>query len=146
MSSTPEAVEEILARLARDIEKAVHAMYRSEAGASTTQVRTEHFVSDASDRIGAFLKSTPSAAGAGPTPRFTAAVVASSISGDGADGDWSADEAAAVTKCIMAWLPIGPPSSAKPESRCLAPGKELLPSWGEREVARNAVRKVPVRQ
>jgi hypothetical protein len=143
---TPEAVDEILAKLAKDVEKAVHSMYRSEVGVNTTQIRTEHFVTDARDRIGAFLKSSPAAAAGAAPPRFTAAVAASSISGDGADGGWSADEAAAVTKCIMAWLPIGSPSSAKPESKCMAPGKELLPSWGEREVARNAVRKVPVRQ
>lgn len=152
MSSTPEAVDEILAKLAKDVESAVHSMYRREVGPSTAQVRTEHFVSDARERIGAFLKSLPpgSALGqrapSGPAARFSAANAASSSSGDGADGGWSVEEAAAVNKCLTAWLPIGPPSSAKPDSRCMAPGRELIPTWGERELARNAVRKVPVRQ
>ena len=147
MSDTPEAVEEILAKLAKDIESAVHSMYRGQVGANTKQVRTEHFVSDAVDRISAFMKSSPSAQVPGaPPPRFTAAVAASSLAGDGSDADWSTDEAAAVTKCLTAWLPMGAPSSADPDSKCLPSGKELLPTWGERELARAAVRKVPVRQ
>lgn len=147
MSDTPEAVEEILAKLAKDIEAAVHSMYRGNVGQDTAQVRTEHFVTDARDRITAFLKSSPSANVPGAPPqRFTAAVAASSVGGDGGDARWSADEAAAVTKCLMAWLPLGLPASAEPDSKCLPSGKELLPTWAERELARAAVRKVPVRQ
>lgn len=147
MSSIPEAVEEILAKLAKDIESAVHAMYRREVGANTAQVHTEHFVTDARERIAAFMKSTtPSAQTAGAPPRFSAVIAASSIAGDGTDAGWSPEEAAAVTKCLMAWLPLGSPSSAAPDSKCMAAGKELLPTWGERELARGAVRKVPVRQ
>lgn len=147
MSDTPEAVEEILTKLAKDIEAAVHAMYQGHVGQNTAQVRTEHFVADACERIAAFMKSSPSANVPGAPPqRFTVAVAASSVAGDGGDAAWSAEEAAAITKCLMAWLPLGLPSNAEPDSKCLASGKELLPTWAERELARAAVRKVPVRQ
>lgn len=146
-SPVPEAVDEILSKLAKDIESAVHSMYRGQVGANTAQVRTEHFVTDARERISAFMKSTPPAQVPGaPPPRFSAVVAASSIAGDGGDAGWSAAEAAAVTKCLMAWLSIGAPTTTAPDSKCMASGKELLPTWGERELARAAVRKVPVRQ
>lgn len=146
MSDTPEAVEEILTKLAKDIEAAVHSMYRGQVGTNTAQVRTEHFVTDARERIAAFLKSMPSANVPGAPPqRFTAAVTASTVAAAAGDAGWSAEEAAAVTKCLMAWLPLGLPSNAEPDSKCLASGKELLPTWAERELARAAIRKVPVR-
>lgn len=146
MSTMPEAVEGILAKLAKDVEQAVHAMYRRQAGPDTTMVRTEHMVRDAADRVASFLKSTPAAPAPGAPPqRFTASVVASSIAAEGTEGGWTGDEAQAITKCIMAWLPMGSPTSAKPDSRCMAPGKELIPTWGEREIARQAVRKVAVK-
>jgi hypothetical protein len=147
MSPTPEAVEEILAKLAKDIESAVHSMYRGQVGPNTAQVRTEHFVADARERISAFMKSSPSAHVPGAPPqRFTAAVAASSVAGDGGNAVWTPEEAAAITKCLMAWLPLGSPSSAAPDSRCMPSGKELLPTWGDREMARAAVRKVSVKQ
>ena len=147
MSATPEAVEEILAKLAKDIESAVHSMYRGQVGANTKQVRTEHFVSDARDRISAFMKSSPAAHVPGAPPqRFTAAVAASSIGGDGSDAAWTTEEAAAVAKCLTAWLPMGAPSTVALDSKCMPSGKDLLPTWAEREMARAAVRKVPVRQ
>jgi hypothetical protein len=147
MSDTPEAVEGILAKLAKDVEAAVQSMYQGHVGQNTAQVRTEHFVTDACERISAFMKSSPSANVPGAPPqRFTAAVAASSIGGDGVDARWSTEEASAVTKCLMAWLPLGLPSNTEPDSKCLASGKDLLPTWAERELARAAVRKVPVRQ
>ena len=141
MSATPEAVEEVLAKLAKDIESAVHALYRRQVGPSTAQVRTEHFVADARERIAAFLKSSPAPSTSGAQPRFTQALVPSAPPGDAGTG-WTVDEAAAVTKCIVAWLPAWSPSSAKPDARCMAPGRELIPTWGERELARQAARKI----
>jgi hypothetical protein len=52
------------------------------------------------------------------------------------------DDLAALRKCVLAWLPMGAPSQAAADSRCIAAGRELLPSWGEREAARNALAKV----
>jgi hypothetical protein len=37
---------------------------------------------------------------------------------------------------------MGAPSQTAPDSRCIAAGRELLPNWGEREAARNALAKV----
>jgi hypothetical protein len=142
MSGLPDAVDDVLAKLAKDVEAAVHAMYRGKVGAHTAKVRTGHLVTDARARIAQSLGAAPSPAD--PQQRFSAAVVASAKLGDGAGVEWSGEEAAAVTKCILAWLPIGSPASAKPDSRCTPPGRELIPTWGERELAREAVRKVAV--
>lgn len=142
-SPVPVAVEEVLARLAKDVEAAVHAMYRREVGPTTAQVRTEHFVRDARDRLAAFLQSTAAPPVSGVHPRFKAVSAATALPAGSPDAGWSADEAAAVMKCIMGWLPIGSPTSAKPDTRCVAAGSQLLPTWAEREAARLALRKVP---
>jgi hypothetical protein len=54
----------------------------------------------------------------------------------------SAEEAAAITRCIMAWGPMGNPSEAALDSRCAPGAKELVPSWGDREKAREALRRL----
>jgi hypothetical protein len=54
----------------------------------------------------------------------------------------SAEEAASITRCIMAWGPMGNPSEAAADSRCAPGAKELVPSWGDREKAREAVRRL----
>ncbi|NUQ21188.1 MAG: hypothetical protein HOQ09_09530, partial [Gemmatimonadaceae bacterium] len=54
----------------------------------------------------------------------------------------SADDATAITRCVMAWLPMVAPNSAGPYSRCVAAARELFPTWGERERARDAVRRL----
>jgi hypothetical protein len=140
----PDAVETVLAKLAKDVETAVHAMYRREVGPSTAKVRTEHFVNDAVERLAAFVKSTPGRASSSPIQRFSAVVAPNPTPAEGGTAQWSADEAAAVTKCVMGWLPMGSAKSATPESKCMAPGKDLIPTWGEREAARNAIRRVAV--
>lgn len=137
--STPEAVEEILAKLAKDVEAAVHALYRNQAGTSTTKVRTENFVDDARKRIAAFVQGDTTPRASGAHQRFSAVELAAPSTGGA--GEWTADDVSAVTKCVMAWLPMGPPTSAAADSRCIAAGRELLPSWGERETARAALRK-----
>ncbi len=141
INTDPNSLEGILRKLAKEVEVAVHTMYRREAGAGTMQVRTERFVFEARDRIAA----ATGASGA-PVPvaqrRFTPVVAASAVEGAGTSAEWTADEAAAVTKCILAWLPMGPPAAAAPDSRCIAPGRELIPLWREREAARQAVGRV----
>jgi hypothetical protein len=144
MDEMQAGVEAVLARLAKDVETAVHAMYRREVGPNTAKVRTDHLVADARARLASALPDlhlVPPPA----SPRFSAAAVASPSADSASFTGWTADEKAAITKCIMGWLPMGPPASAKADSRCLAPGKELIPNWGERELARDAVQRVPVR-
>ena len=152
MNTDPDSLEAILAKLAKDVENAVHAMYRRQAGPNTTQVRAERFVLEARDRIAGSANARV-AAPSGALPRFTGAAVAGAVGSTvGSTGEstgeaagWTADEAAAVTKCIRAWLPMGAPSSAAPESRCVAPGRELIPLWRERELARQAAGRVQAR-
>ncbi len=140
MNTEPDALEAILAKLAKDVEIAVHTLYRRQAGPDTTQVRTERFVREARDKIAGVASAT----GVTPTgsyPRVTPSV-ASPAQAAGGSVSWSPDETAAVTKCVLAWLPMGSPSSATPDSRCIAPGRELIPLWGEREMARQAVKRI----
>jgi hypothetical protein len=37
---------------------------------------------------------------------------------------------------------MGGPTTTSPDSPCIAPGKMLIPTWGERERARDAVKKL----
>jgi hypothetical protein len=145
MSGTPGTIDEILARLAKDVESAVHAMYRRQVGPGTARVRTEQFVAEARSRLAA-AGAQPDVAlrsGSGPMQRFSAVTAADATPAASAEA-WTSAEAAAVVKCVMGWLPAGSPSSAKPDSRCVPAGRELVPAWGERELARAAIRKVPV--
>ncbi len=69
-------------------------------------------------------------------PSVAAPVVAGSAFG------WGSDDSEAVMKCINAWLPMGGPTSTAPDTKCIAAGKMLLPTWAERERAREAVRRL----
>jgi hypothetical protein len=71
-----------------------------------------------------------------PRPSVSAPALA------GAAYGWTKEESDAVLKCITAWLPIGGTQSTAPDTVCIAAGKMLLPTWGERERARAAVKKI----
>mgnify|MGYP001350115380 FL=1 len=45
-------------------------------------------------------------------------------------------------KCITGWIPMGSPRDAAAESKCVAAMRELTPTWGQREKAREAVRRI----
>jgi hypothetical protein len=60
----------------------------------------------------------------------------------GAAVGWAREEGDAVMKCINAWLPMGSPRDAPPDSKCIAAARELAPTWGQREKAREAVRRI----
>ena len=60
----------------------------------------------------------------------------------GAAPGLTAAEATAIMRCVMGWLPMGAPNAAAPESRCVAAARELFPTWGDREMARQAVKRV----
>ena len=139
----------ILEKLARDVESAVHALYRGEVRQATAKARTDQLVHEARTALAALR----SAGGRGPTPATTPAVPArpaprissprpavSAPMHAGAAFGWTTEDSDAVLKCIMSWLPVGGPASTASDSKCIAPGRMLIPTWGERERAREAVR------
>jgi hypothetical protein len=128
MTQAEQQLEQILDRLVRDVETSVHSLYRGDHRQNTMQVRSESHRKIARDALLPLV---------GGTPRGTP-IAPSSVNG----ASFTPDEVAAITRCIMAWLPMGAPTSADPQSRCVAAAKELAPSWGEREKARSAVRRL----
>ena len=142
----PENIDDILAKLAKDVENAVHSLYRGEMRQHTAKARTGQFVLDAKSKVAEALgTATAAVSGAvaggaqvatSPRPSVSAPVAAGAAQG------WTAEESDAVLKCINAWLPIGGPQSTPTDTLCIAPGKMLIPTWGERERAREAVRKL----
>jgi hypothetical protein len=139
-------IDQILDQLAKDVETAVHSLYRGEMRQNTAKARTDHLVQDARAKAAEVLQTMASAIsgapGRRPTPIATSPhprVSAPAVAG-GAFG-WTQEESDAVFKCITAWLPMGGPQSTAPDTLCIAPGKMLIPTWGERERAREAVKK-----
>jgi len=143
----PSDIDQILEKLAKDVEAAVHSLYRGEVRQNTARLRTSHIVQDARAKVAEALGTAASAvagepprrptpAGAGPRASISAPALA------GAAHGWSKEDSDAVLKCITAWLPLGGPQSTSPDSLCIAAGKMLLPTWGERERARDAVKRI----
>ena len=169
---TPE-IERLLEKLVKDVELAVHALYRGEVRQNTQKARTSHLLSDAKTALGVAVgRPTPPpgiAAVAPPVPvsasfgRPTTAIpggplftgqtgavpamtgprpTVSTPKNTGVVPGWSVQDRDAVVKCINAWLPMGGPASTPSETKCIPAGKMLQPTWGERELAREAVRKL----
>ncbi len=130
--------ERILAKLAKDVEAAVHALYRGDVRQATARARTDGFVRDAASALRAVADPAPVAAptSASPRPSVAAPVPA------GASAGWTREEGEAVLKCITAWVPMGPPATTDPASKCVSATRELTPTWGQRELARAAIRKL----
>lgn len=125
MSASPKALGDIIDKLARDVEAAVHALYRGDVRQNTAKARTEVHRKAARDAVAQLVgNGTAPSAPAGPAPTL------------------AAEEIEALTRCIMAWLPMGAPNAATDDSRCVPAGRELMPSWGEREKARQAARRL----
>jgi hypothetical protein len=131
-----DAIDEVLNRLARDVEAAVHAMYRGDVRQQTAKVRTGQLVRDAAEALRAAIGASAPAAGPSVANRPAALSMA------GAAVGWNREEGEAVMKCVTAWQPMGSPATAPPESRCIAPAREMVPTWSERERAREALRKI----
>jgi hypothetical protein len=127
MSPTSEAqLNSIIEKLVKDVELSVHAMYRGDVRQNTARARTD------THRRAAYEALRPLVAdGGSPAPAPAAGGAA-----------LTADEATAIMRCIMGWLPMGAPNAAAPDSRCVAAARELFPTWGERERARQAVKRV----
>ena len=139
-------IEPILQKLAKDVEAAVHSLYRGEMRQNTAKARTSHLIQDAQAKVAAALGQATAAVTGEPLRRPTPVATSprpSSFAPAVAGGNfgWTKEESDAVMKCVMAWLPMGGPQSTPPESPCIPPGKMLIPTWGERERAREALKK-----
>lgn len=137
MSNADYLLDSILEKLVKDVELGVHAIYRGDARQETMRLRTDEYRKAAR----AALAPLVGAATAGPSGPGQSTHTPIPHLALGAFG-LAPDEAAALTKCIMAWLPVGPPSATQPGTRCLPAGKELVPSWGEREKAREGIKRL----
>lgn len=126
-----QQLDEILEKIIRDVELSVHAFYRGELRQDTQRVKNDAVRKAARQALMPLLASDTSgdARASAPPPA------------DAASGVLSPDETAAALRCVIAWLPMGAPSTASPQSRCMPAGRELAPSWGEREKARLALRR-----
>jgi hypothetical protein len=139
----PSEFDRLLEKLVKDVEAAVHALYRGEVRQSTAKARTDHLLNDARVALaaaalgggaGPALSEKPS--GPSPRPRISAPMHAGVALG------WTTPDSDAVIKCIQAWLPVGGTASTPPDSKCIAAGKMLIPTWAERELAREAVKRI----
>ena len=161
MAGASDSLDRVLDKLIRDVEQAVHALYRGDVRQQTAKARTDGHRTAARRALQELLAGAgsvaPAAAGGAPVMAgaFGARPVAPPYTGPGpADpfaphapvaaggGSLTADEATAITKCVMAWLPMGPPNTVPPDSRCVPAAKELAPSWQIRELAREAIRRL----
>jgi hypothetical protein len=143
----PANIDPILEKLAKDVEAAVHSLYRGEMRQNTAKARTGHLVQDARAKVAEALGAAAAAVSGEPVRRPTPvatsprpSVAAPALAG--AAFGWTKEDSDAVFKCINAWLPMGGPQSTAPDTLCIAPGKMLIPTWGERERAREAVKKI----
>jgi hypothetical protein len=143
----PQEVDRILEKLAKDVEAAVHALYRGEVRQATAKARTGHLLTSARTALADAIAGTAAPApnqslrpatpvASSPRPSVAAPMVAGGALG------WDKAEGDAVLRCITAWLPMGGPASTPADTKCIPAGKMLVPTWGEREQAREAVRRV----
>ena len=132
-----DRLEEVIKALVRDVAAGVHAMYRGDIRQQTAQVRMSAFVTQAREALLPLLTN-----GGGATSSRHPGSVGSLQPPPRGSEPLSAEEASAITRCIMAWGPMGNPSDATPDSRCVPGAKELVPSWGDREKARDALRRL----
>lgn len=129
MSEAARQLEEILDKLVREVEAGVHAMYRGDVRQQTLRSKSDTYRRAARDELLPLIGLEPRPSGSATTSGAQGAALAP-------------DEVAAITRCIMGWLPMGAPTAASPQSRCVPAAKELAPSWGEREKARLAMKRV----
>jgi len=134
-----DKLDEVIKSLVRDVAAGVHAMYRGDIRQQTAQVRMSAFVAQARESLLPLLgRGNGGVSGLQPTHVGSLQPPAPG----GGPQTLSGEEAASVTRCIMAWGPMGNPSEATPDSRCVPGAKELVPSWGDREKAREALRRL----
>ena len=121
-----EQLNAVIDKLVKDVELAVHAMYRGDVRQNTARARTDGHRRAAYEALRPLI--------GGPSPAAPA--------GKTSGAALTAEESSAITRCIMAWLPMGSPSAAAPDSRCVAASRELMPTWGERDRAHQALKRL----
>lgn len=141
------AIDRVLDKLARDVESSIHAFYRGDVRQHTQRVKSDTFVREARQALlpllGASNGGTAQGSGwAAGSPASSVAAASSAVSSAASGAALTSDEIAAATRCVMAWLPMGPPTTAAPESRCVSAAREMSPTWGERENARLALKRL----
>jgi len=140
-----DEIEQVLDKLVKNVEASVHALYRGDLRQETAKARTGGLARDAAEAIRAQLGATGAPA-APPTPSAPSAPSPagrpSAPTSIGALIGWTREEGDAVMKCVTAWLSMGAPSSTTPEAKCIPAGREMVPTWGERERARGALKKI----
>ena len=129
-----QQLDEVLDQLVKNVEGSVHAFYRGDQKQNTSQVKSDQFRKVARESLLSML-------GGSMTPRPGTTLGALGGGSSGNAGLLEAAEIAAITRCIMGWLPMGAPNAASPQSRCVSAAKELAPSWGERERARTSLKR-----
>ncbi len=132
---TPQQIEQILDKLIRDVEASVHAFYRGDVRQHTQRVRTDTFRNEAREAL------LTGDANSTPTPMRSATPISLSPAQPMIAG-MSPDEAAATMRCVLGWLPVGVPTQANPQSKCITAAREIMPTWGERERARLALKRL----
>lgn len=121
-------LDQILDKLIADVEMSIHGFYRGEVRQDTQRVRSDRQRGVARQAILALMANTAAQGG-------SAAPVASH-----SGPSIAPEEIAALTRCVIAWLPMGAPSTTSPASRCMPAARELAPTWGEREKANVALK------
>lgn len=129
MAPTLEQFTEILDKLMKDTASSVHELYRGQLRGETARARTEVGRQAAVQAVAELLGH--------PISRPSGSVAVNVT-----PGILQQKELDVLRKCVMAWVPMGPPNTAPPESRCVAGGREMIPTWGEREAARNSLSKL----
>lgn len=128
MSQVETEIDQLLETLVRDVVAEVHAMYRGEVRQQTAKLKTAEQRAAARTALLKLVGVLPPAPdGIDPDP-----IAASAL---------APDEVAAVTRCVLGWLPMGDPRAAVADSRCIPAAREIAPTWGEREKARLALRR-----
>jgi len=127
MSQLETQLDQVLETLVHDVVAAVHAMYRGDVGQQSAKLKTDVQRTEAREAVLALIGVERPSGDTAPDP-----VAASAL---------SPDEVATITRCILAWLPMGDPRAATPNSRCIPAAREIAPTWGERETARLAIRR-----
>jgi len=121
------SIDEVLDKLIHDVESSVHAMYRGDVRQNTQRVKTDSIRNAARQALLSLM--APADGNAPPPPPASAGAAL------------SPDEVVAATRCVLAWLPMGAPNAANPQSRCVPAAREMTPTWGEREKARLALKR-----
>lgn len=139
MSQLDARIDEIVRSLVRDVAAGIHGMYRGDARQQTTQLRLSTFAKEAGDK----LRTAISVSGGTPVRAPGAALSAPASPPAAGAPALTPEEVAAITRCVMAWLPLGgAPNAATPEMKCMSGAREMCPTWGDREAARLAVRRL----